>query len=431
MPPNPSNGWQHFPGRRFKLAAGKTVHLHSEEKLARFSTTAAKQLNKFGQQPFRPLDHHVTIAACTLILNALTRRNFMPDSVAGCLFGTAIGDALGLPYEAMNAKRASCLLGPPNRFRFVFGRGMMSDDTEHTCMVAQSLIECGGNPDVFARLLSRRFRWWLVAFPAGMGLATLRACLRLWLCVPPDRSGVHSAGNGPAMRSAILGVCIDDPALLIQFVRASTRLTHTDSRAEAGALVIAIAAQTSRRAQQVTAEEFFRRLRETRSELFKEDSELMQHLCRAAESVEQGISTAEFADSLGRKGFVTGYINHTVPVAIHSWLSHPDDWMHAVQSVIVCGGDADTTAAITGAVTGCRTGRAGIPEPLLKRFCDWPRTTDHIQKLADALTAVHWPPQPENTPVAPGVSALAIVLRNCVFLAVVLFHGLRRLLPPY
>jgi len=212
----------------------------------------------------------------------------MPDSVAGCLFGTAIGDALGLPYEAMNAKRASCLLGPPNRFRFVFGRGMMSDD-----------------------------------------------------------------------------------------------------------------------------------------------SELMQHLCRAAESVEQGISTAEFADSLGRKGFVTGYINHTVPVAIHSWLSHPDDWMHAVQSVIVCGGDADTTAAITGAVTGCRTGRAGIPEPLLKRFCDWPRTTDHIQKLADALTAVHWPPQPENTPVAPGVSALAIVLRNCVFLAVVLFHGLRRLLPPY
>src|SRR5205823_1644411 len=52
-----------------------------------------------------------------------------------------------------------------------------------------------------------------------------------------------SAGNGPAMRSALLGVCLGhDPPRLRAFVRASTRLTHTDPRAERGALLVALAA---------------------------------------------------------------------------------------------------------------------------------------------------------------------------------------------
>ena len=40
--------------------------------------------------------------------------------------------------------------------------------------------------------------------PAGVGLATARACLKLWLGFSPERSGIYSAGNGPAMRSAVL-----------------------------------------------------------------------------------------------------------------------------------------------------------------------------------------------------------------------------------
>ncbi|MGB7325235.1 MAG: ADP-ribosylglycohydrolase family protein, partial [Rubripirellula sp.] len=57
------------------------------------------------------------------------------DAIIGCILGTAVGDALGLPYEGVSAKRAPRLLGPPDRNRFFLGRGMISDDTEHTCMV--------------------------------------------------------------------------------------------------------------------------------------------------------------------------------------------------------------------------------------------------------------------------------------------------------
>jgi ADP-ribosylglycohydrolase len=55
------------------------------------------------------------------------------------------------------------------------------------------------------------------------------------------------------MRSAVLGSAVDDPDTLAELVRASTRLTHTDPRAEAGALAVALAARHAPRPQGVAA----------------------------------------------------------------------------------------------------------------------------------------------------------------------------------
>ncbi|HET6423428.1 MAG TPA: ADP-ribosylglycohydrolase family protein, partial [Planctomycetaceae bacterium] len=124
------------------------------------------------------------------------------QSVIGCLLGTAVGDALGLAYEGLPRQRAAKLLGPPDRFR-LFGRwGLVSDDTEHACLVAQSVIASGCNPQQFERQLARRLRSWFLMLPAGIGLATLKACLKLCIGLSPSRSGVRSAGNGAAMRAA-------------------------------------------------------------------------------------------------------------------------------------------------------------------------------------------------------------------------------------
>src|SRR5438874_1145865 len=163
-------------------------------------------------------------------------------ATVGAILGTAVGDALGLPYENLSRRRGVRLLGPPDRHRFLLGRGMVSDDTEHTCMVAQALIAAGGDVTRFRRDFAWRLRLWLLAMPAGVGLATLKATLKLWLGAPSDRSGVFSAGNGPAMRSAVLGAAIDDRERLREFVRASTRITHTDPKAEYGAQAVAVAA---------------------------------------------------------------------------------------------------------------------------------------------------------------------------------------------
>ena len=112
------------------------------------------------------------------------------DAYVGCLLGTAVGDALGLPYEGMSPGRGARMFPDPGRHHLLPGYGMVSDDTEHACFVALALLRSQGQPDAFEKRLAASLRWWLLGLPAGVGLATLRSVSRLWLGFPPSRSGV-------------------------------------------------------------------------------------------------------------------------------------------------------------------------------------------------------------------------------------------------
>ena len=101
-------------------------------------------------------------------------------AILGCLIGTAVGDAPGLPYEGISPRRAFKMLGPPTRFRFLFGRGMVSDDTEHTVLVAESLIESGGEAALVEKAFARRLNRWFLLLPAGVGLEHLPKCVAGW-----------------------------------------------------------------------------------------------------------------------------------------------------------------------------------------------------------------------------------------------------------
>jgi len=344
------------------------------------------------------------------------------SAVVGSILGTAAGDAIGLPYEGLTRARAARLLGRPDRHRLLGGRGMVSDDTEHTCMVAQALLRSGGAPDEFATQLGRSLRLWILGLPAGVGLATLRACGRLWLGIPPARSGVHSAGNGAAMRSAILGAAVDDRTTLLELVRASTRVTHTDPRAYHGAAAIALAARAAR-AGDVDAGAFVADLQRT---LGAEASELVERIERAAASAGQGATTVAYAASIDQANGVSGFVMHSVPVALHAWLRHPRSFRDAIVDVVECGGDTDTTAAMTGGIIGAAVGRSGIPAAWLAGLFEWPRTVDWMTELGEAVDGSRARPTP-----GPRLGGAAIALRNALFLAVVLGHGVRRALPPY
>ncbi len=344
----------------------------------------------------------------------------------GCLLGTAVGDALGLPYEGLSRRRAARLFGPPTRFRFLFGRGMVSDDTEHTVIVAQSLIESAGDDALFERALAKRLKRWFLTLPAGIGMATAKACLKLLLGVSPKRSGVASAGNGPAMRSAILGLFADDDQRLIKLVRLTTRITHTDDKAEMGAFAIALAARCAMSGQTTDPREYLSRLK---SLLPADGAEEFTALMESAvEGAESNMETTDFVFEMGLGDRVGGYVYHCVPVVIHCWLTHQHDFRSAMETIISCGGDADTNAAMLGGIVGASVGVENIPAEWIDRLLLFPLSAQSITTLATQLSQTK-----ESKSTARPTSPLwiAALLRNLFFLVVVLLHGFRRLAPPY
>jgi ADP-ribosylglycohydrolase len=347
--------------------------------------------------------------------------------ILGCLLGTAVGDALGLPYEALSRKRQQKLYPQLGGHHFIFRRGMISDDTEHSCMTAQALIVSGGEPSRFCHSLAWRLRWWLLSFPPAIGLATLRSLFKLWAGFPPSKSGVFSAGNGPAMRSAILGVCYgSDMPRLRKLVKVSTRITHTDPKAEWAALAVAMASHMSSSGE-VSPHEFVSSFRSALGDEAQAADEFLRLLHQAADSAARGESTASFAESLGLAAGVSGYSYHTVPVALHAWLRQPSDFS-AVWDAIRCGGDPDTVAAIVGGIIGARVGKEGVPSQWLERIWDWPRSTAWIARVGSRLATVCTTGVPQQ---AVSLPVWALPLRNIGFMAVLLAHGVRRLLPPY
>jgi len=343
-------------------------------------------------------------------------------AIIGCLLGTAIGDAMGLSYEGLSRQRLLKLYPALNQYHFIFGKGMVSDDTEHTCLVAQSLIASQGNVETFKTLFAWKLRFWLLGLPAGIGFATLRAIIKLWLGFSPDNSGVFSAGNGPAMRSSIIGVCYGhDVEQLRQIVKGATHITHTDPKATFGALAVALAAYLSSLQKTISPQAYLDNLKD----LLKNESaeELISLLKKTIDSVLSGQSTAAFAETLGLKKGMTGYIYHTVPIVIHVWLRNQNDYQNAILEIIGCGGDTDTTAAIVGGIIGAQVGKHGIPQQWLDNLWEFPRHRKWMEKLGKRLASCQQSPLP--------ISFTAILLRNLIFMIIVLWHGFRRLLPPY
>jgi ADP-ribosylglycohydrolase len=354
-------------------------------------------------------------------------------AITGCLLGTAVGDALGLACEGLSRQRQWKMFPDLDGYRLLpFGKGMCSDDTEHTCMVAQSLIETAHfrDPDGMARRFARNFAWrlrfWLLGLPAGIGFATLRAIIKLWLGLSPRYSGVFSAGTAPAMRIALGGVCYgEDVPRMRAVVRAATRITHTDLKAQHGAVAVALAAHlAASRPGDVTADEYLRSL----EPLCGRNAGLLQILRGMAASIGRGEQAHEYAAAIGCAQGVSGFIYHTVPVALHVWLRRQSDYRGALLEAVRLGGDTDTIAAIVGALVGARVGKEGIPAEWLRDLREWPRTQAWMEELGARLARQC--DFPDRTAAVP-LSGAKLLLRNALFIPLVLVHGFRRLLPPY
>jgi ADP-ribosyl-[dinitrogen reductase] hydrolase len=345
------------------------------------------------------------------------------ERILGCLLGTAIGDAAGLRREGLSRRRALRLYGESVAPQLIAGLGFCSDDTELTVMVASALALHQNDLNRFERALAGHLRRWILTAPAGVGLATLRASLKLVIGFSPAKSGVFSAGNGPAVRAALLGVCSDSFEASRELVLRSTRITHTDPKACEGSLLIAEAARFAVGGEAGSPLGLLNAMIDR-----IEGEELRRSLVAAHAALQAGASPQEFCASQGWNDGVSGYVNQTVPAAFYCWAASPDDFQRCVTNAVLLGGDTDSVAAITGAIAGVRVGVRGIPAEWRAMLAEWPRSTVRMEQLAETL-AQNLGDGPPKAP--PAMHWLATLPRNALFAVIVLSLGLRRLLPPY
>ncbi len=356
----------------------------------------------------------------------------LSSALQGCLLGTAAGDSVGLPFENLSRRSVAKLLPGRLEQSLVLGRGLLSDDTEHAVMVALSLAEAGDDVAFFQRRLAARLRWWLAVAPPGVGSATARSILKLWAGFSPSRSGVYSAGNGPAMRSAVLGVVYADrPRLLQGFVRASTRMTHSDPKAFEAALAVAIAASCASRLGACTPQLACDTFVATFLQAMPDAGAMKPELERLQHAVAEHWPLDTFVGELRCEKGVTGYALHTVPAALYAWMLHAGDFRAAVTDIVRCGGDTDSTAAIVGAIVGAGVGPEGIPASWLSDILEWPRSVSWMRALGVELAGRVRKGTARSVTALDKVKELAwlpwTLTRNLTMLAVVVYVLFRRL----
>jgi len=360
----------------------------------------------------RPRNKYVVVAPCREFI--VTTASFLRDRYAGTLLGTALGDALGLPAGGLSPDAVERLFGQMDRFRLLGRTGFVSDDTEQSALIAQSLALHPDDVDRCVRVFRRSLLGWFCRLPWGVGRATARSCLRIALGVVP--SGVSSAGNGAAMREAIVGAFFSDrPWERATFGRSLAEVTHRDVRAVEGALYVAEMTAGCLEDREGTP----RAACQSRARRIVNNIDLGNAVDQARDLSLRVDDPLVAARALGTTGFVV----HSVAFATYCFLRHGDDPSSAITKAISAAGDTDTIGAILGGWLGALFGESGLPHDLIARIHDGPFGPTHLRKLADCLAQKRLGlPDP-----VPRYSVMAAVARNLALFPVILGHGFRRL----
>ncbi len=309
----------------------------------------------------------------------------------GALVGSAVGDALGRPVESMKPAEIQARYGELRDFVPWHGWnggpvGTFTDDTQLTLWTARALLDAGDDhPEFFGRILIGR-----LDSIRGMGTATRRSIIRLSEGKPWWRSGTPSAGNGVAMRVASLGLAYgNDLEALRRETARNAVVTHADRLAVASGIAQAYAVARLARTAPGTLDP-----RALIAEIaavlagFEDAGGVERRVADGKEKVRLVDRIAELADMLELSPaeafahtYNGAYVLESLPAALWSFLSHPEDPEEAIIVAANGGYDADTVAAMTGALAGAYHGDTAFPE----RWLDDLEALDEIRSIADRL----------------------------------------------
>ncbi|PLY02879.1 MAG: hypothetical protein C0623_03040 [Desulfuromonas sp.] len=289
-------------------------------------------------------------------MNAIDYR----DRCAGTILGTAFGDALGAAVEGWTADEIRSEHGEIRDFlEGRGGAGRYTDDTQMMLGMARSLVRIGKIDGAdCARSCAELF-----APERGYGRSATRILMALETGADYRETATvlfpeGSFGNGAAMRIAPVGLLSGskEPKLLRPWVVEAVRATHVHDEAIDGALVVAAAVGILSRMRvfsEVNGPGFLFELSP-----YCRTMEMRSRMMLASRLLEEKPSRDEVVARLGN-GVRT---LESVPTALYTamrFISEPEE---ALVAAVGYGGDADTIAAMTGAVVGACHGASAFPQ---------------------------------------------------------------------
>lgn len=297
----------------------------------------------------------------------------------GALAGLALGDALGMPTQAMS----------PQQIRAVYGRvtglvdadasqpyapgmaaGSVTDDTEQALLVA-SLLVAGRGSSARVALDAHEFAHALLEWEDSMiergsldllGPSTKVALERVRGGEDPLAVGGEGTTNGAAMRVTPIGIAVStaDPEAFADAVWSSCRVTHATRQGFQSAALVAAAVSLGIDSARSTAPDL-------RALLWKAVTFVDSLPARGAWTPDPGVIAAtrramqlaanpasSALECLAQQVGTSVASAHSIPMAFALLARDPSP--QALLDAANLGGDTDTIGAIAGAILGAALG---------------------------------------------------------------------------
>lgn len=265
------------------------------------------------------------------------------ERALGAYLGFAVGDALGATVAFMNPTEIQHAYG---MHRDMVGGGWLklkpgqiTDDTQMSLALGQSLIDSGGWN---ATAAADAFVAWLKSKPVDVGNTCRRGIQRYMADGTLAGSPQEGDGsNGACMRNLPLALAtLHDDDAFTRATREQCHITHHHPLSDAATLALGRMTQTLIRGGGIKG-------------------------CRT----EANRLTGEFPvfrfDPYPKRA--SGYIVDTVQTVLHSFF-RTDGFESCVTEVVNRGEDADTNGALAGMLAGAAYGVSGIPGYWLKKL---------------------------------------------------------------
>ena len=285
-------------------------------------------------------------------------KDSVKDKIVGCLYGQAVGDALGLGTEFMSKDEVkrnypnglseySQIVQDYHRKRW--DKGDWTEETDMMLCIAKAIIN---DRCINPKTIAHNFKQWFKNKPMGIGRHTYnilalsdyesnpeKAAEIIWIL-----SNKNSAPNGGIMRTSVVGLWNEDVAENAERI---CKLTHTDTRCIGSCVII------SELINHFVWHNMQLSFKEILEIADRYDKRIQQYLFLAKDGELDDLNLDEGA----RMGYTLK------PLACAVWcLYHVNSFKGGLLKIVNAGGDADTNAAVACAVLGAKYGMSGIPE---------------------------------------------------------------------